>query len=102
MINIIRGEDKTAVITLQGLDLSTATAIAVQFPSLSTVILKTLASGDVVIADAAAGRIEVTLNDSETQHLPCGQELAFEIVVDFGANRRIFQSSTLNVAPKIF
>ena len=102
MIDIIRGEDKTATITMSGLNLTGVTEISVQFPSVGAAVKKLKSDGDVVVTTAASGIFTVTLTDTETSRLVIGDGQAIEIVVDFGANRRIFQAEILNVAGKIF
>lgn len=103
MINVVRGEDKTATINLSGVaDLQTATAISVQFPTVgTTTVIKTLLSGAVVVVSAT--QLRVTIPRAETEIMSVGDDQSIEITIDYGSVREIVQGSELlNVASRLF
>lgn len=106
---IIRGAD--AVLTLvirtsdgDALDLTDATAITVRFKKEDGgELLKTLAQGAVDVESAHAGRIAVTLSETDTAALYVQGNAPIEVVVDLGDTRRIAQiRAGLNVVDRLF
>ena len=106
---IIRGAD--AVLTLvirtsdgDALDLTDATAITVRLKKEdASELLKTLAAGAVEVESAHAGRIAVTLSETDTAGLYVQANAPIEVVVDFGSTRRIAQiRAGLNVVDRLF
>jgi hypothetical protein len=91
-MTIIQGEDKDITVTLQTLNLTTATEILVRFPGSRTQILKTLTnSGGVTRVNDATGKFKVTLSNSETPLLKLGLR-DMEITVSFGSVKKIFHA----------
>ncbi len=89
MINIVKGEDKTILVTLQGLDISTASENTVIF-STKPSVEKTLTDAAVVVTDGTGGQFNVTLSDADTALLVEGKRM-LEVVIDYADNRKIFQ-----------
>ncbi|MGZ6477691.1 MAG: hypothetical protein ACXWQE_00235 [Bdellovibrionales bacterium] len=108
MINIIQGEDKSIAVVLAKttgfVDLTLATEITVKFPTRAgDPLIKLLSLGDVVVTSAVGGAFSVTLSDTETAAMIAAASQSFEIIVDIGSNRKIYQSrESLTVKSDIF
>lgn len=94
MATIVQGEDKTLTITLDTLNLTSATEITCRFPGSTSVVEKTMTGGAVSLVTAASGIFSVTLTDTDTALLQPGTRATLEIVVDFSSTRRIFQKES--------
>ncbi len=108
MINLIQGEDKTISVVLAKttgfVNLTGATEITVKIPTRSgTPITKLKSTAGVVVTSAVGGAFEFTLDDTETATLVVADEQNWEITVDIGTNRKIYQvTDNLSVKAPIF
>lgn len=106
---IVRGADATVTLVIRtsdgdALDLTDATELTVRFRKADkTALLKTMGSGAVSIVSAHHGRIQITLNEIDTESLFVMQNAPIELVVDFGEIRRIAQiKAGLNIVDRLF
>lgn len=95
-VKVIKGEDRVLNFQIsdedtQGyFDLTTATAITACFKNQDlTTLSKTLASGAVAIVTAIAGKLSVTLTDTETALMYADDAAPVYIMIDVGSTRRI-------------
>lgn len=108
MINLIQGADKTISVQLTKspsgyVDLTSASEISVKIPSLGAAIEKLKSTGGVTVTGAATGEFEFSLSDTETATLRVGENQSWEITVDIGSNRKIYQvTENMNVKAKLF
>jgi hypothetical protein len=110
-IKIVKGEDKTITIQLISeedksyYDLSDATGIAVAFKQQSGSALSKELDAGVSIVSALAGKISVTLTDTETALLKEGELLPIYVTLDVGSTKTIVVSGlekALTVVAKPF
>lgn len=106
---IVRGADATLTIVVRlsngdALDLETASEITVRLKKADkTALVKTLSASQVTVTGPHQGRIMVEVSETETAALMVVQNAPVEVVVDFGAVRRIAQIKTgLNVVDRLF
>ncbi len=108
MINLIQGEDKTIQVTLSKasgyVDLTSATEITVKIPTKSgTPITKLKTTAAITVTSPTTGTFIFTLDDTETATLKVEDGQNWEITVDIGSNRKIYQvTDNLSVKAKIF
>lgn len=107
--HIIKGADATVTLVIRQtdgdpLDLADASEITVRMRKADkSALLKTMSSGAVTIVTAAHGRIQVELNETDTDSLFVMQNAPIEVIVDFGEIRRIAQiKSGLNIVDRLF
>lgn len=109
MINIVQGEDKTVSVQLAKtsgyVDLTLVTEISVKIPTNSATPIEkklTVASG-VVVTSAVNGTFEFSLSKTETLTLKAESSQDWQITVDIGTNRKIYDVlSNMNVTAPIF
>lgn len=102
-IKIVRGEDRVFNIKFSNrsnnepYDLSGVTQITAKFNNYvgatPAQLVKTLGNG-IVVVSTILGRIQVTINDTESAMLKVGERQNFEVWLDMGASRRIVQFLT--------
>lgn len=95
-VKVVKGEDRVLNFQIsdeetQGyFDLTTATEITVCFKNQDlTTLSKTMGGGAVSIVTAVAGKLSVTLTDTETALLYADDAVAIYIMIDVGTTRRI-------------
>jgi len=104
---IVRGSDVVLTLTVRTssgdpLDLADATGLLVRFKKTDKTALVKLGE-QVQVVNAVLGKLRVTLSETDTALLAVMQNAPIEIVVDFGATRRIAQiKSGLNVVDRLF
>ena len=101
-LKIVKGEDRTINIhiteedTTGDYNLTGATEITVKFKNQDgSVLSKTQTGGAVSVVSAVAGKIQVTLTDTETALLYAGEQSPY-VVVDVGSAKRIVTSGLEN------
>lgn len=108
MINLIQGEDKTISVQLKKttgyVDLTSVTEISAKFKTATgTPLVKLLSTNGIAVTSAVNGLFDVTLSDTETATLTVGAAQDWEITVDIGSNRKVYQVlANLNVTAKLF
>lgn len=94
-LKIIQGEDRLIKVTLfkdncEPYDLTSATEITFMFPSADgNGIIKTLTASEVSIVNAVGGKIQTTLDDTDTNALRKAKNQDFKIKIDVGLETRI-------------
>lgn len=106
---VVKGADADLTIVIRtgdgdALDLTGASQVTVLFRKADkTALSKTLGANSVSIVSAVRGRIVVTLNETETGGLYVMRNAPIEVVVDFGATRKIAQiKAGLDVVDRLF
>lgn len=92
MIKIIQGEDKQFAVSLRKdsgdpYDLTSVTAIQFCFPGETVIQSITLAAAEVVIVNAALGKLTCTISDTKTDLMKIGDKQTFECLIDEGTKR---------------
>ena len=99
-LKIIQGEDRIVKLRLkevdcdelESIDLTTPTEITATFTNQDkTKLEKKLTDTEVSVSNAVKGRIQVSLNDTETMALREGKDQTFKVKVEFGAESRIIK-----------
>ena len=94
-IEINKGEDKILVLRIRDelndpYDLTGLTVAEATFKGESSNVVKTLASGAIAISgDPILGKIQVTLNETDTAALEAGANQDFKIMLQKGSDTRI-------------
>jgi hypothetical protein len=99
MINIIQGEDKNIIVKIQdsqgdAYDLSSVTEMTACLKNADgTSLEKTQTGGAITIVGSAPqnGKIQVRLEETETELLKKGEELDMELIIDESGEKRILQ-----------
>jgi hypothetical protein len=106
---IVRGADANVTLVIRTsdgdpLDLTDASEVTVRFRKADkSALLKTMGSGAVSVISAHHGRIQVELNEIDTESLFVMQNAPIEVIVDFGSIRRIAQiKAGLNIVDRLF
>lgn len=111
MLKIVKGEDKTWEVTLpdetckdKDLDLTGATEITAVFEKTDgTTLSVTMTGAAITVVAAKAGRISITLSDTNTALLKARDDGSYEIAVDIGAVKKIFQfEQELEIVERLF
>lgn len=108
-VNMIQGEDRTLHFGLKDtdedvyIDLTGSTAIEFKIGAAAGGSVScTLAASEIVVTDAVKGKFSVTISDTKSALVKLG-ERDIEVIVDWGATRRIVQSSkAINVVKRLF
>ena len=94
-IELVQGEDKTITLMFkmsgEPFDMTGTTEIEARFPGANEPVSKKLSQSGVSVINAAGGKVAVTLDDQDTLLLKVGERQSFEVLVDNGPTRRIFQ-----------
>ncbi len=99
-MDIVQGEDRTFRLKFRAIDehgatrvydISSASEITVLMPGRTERLVLTLSDDDIDNDDGDQGFCDVTLTNEDTQSLRVGDGQLFEVIVDFGTERRIYQ-----------
>jgi len=96
-LHIIQGEDRLVKITLfkgecEPFDLSGVTEIAMIFPLADgTELIKLSSLSEVSIVSPAAGKIQASLTDTDTNAMRKAKDQDFKVKIDIGTETRIIK-----------
>lgn len=95
VVELVQGDDKTLTLRFyvngEPMDLSGTTEIEARLPGANFAVSKKLSNSEIAIISPNGGKVAVILNDSDTVMLKVGEKQGFEVLVDIGQVRRIFQ-----------